>query len=67
MEQTQVQAVPVRNREREQALRRDINELLLKHLDGGTTIAEMEMIGDQVFSIFDAWNRKAPPNNCPER
>lgn len=58
------QAVPVRNKEREDALRRDVNELLLKHLDGATTIAEMEMLGDRVFDIVNSWNRKdisAPP------
>lgn len=57
MEQTQVQAVPVRNKERDEQLRRDINEMLLKHLQGGTTIAEMEMIGDNVFALVDRWNR----------
>jgi hypothetical protein len=56
-----VQAVPVRNKEREAALRRDINELLLKHLDGATTIAETEMIGDRIFDAIDCWNRKGVP------
>lgn len=56
-----VQAVPVRNKEREAELRRDINELLLKHLDGATTIAETEMIGDRIFDVIDSWNRKGIP------
>lgn len=61
----QVQAVPVRNKEREAALRRDVNEVLLKHLGGATTIAEMEMLGDRVCGIVDSWNRKGvsvPPH-----
>jgi len=53
----QAQAVPVRNKEREEALRRDVNELLLKHLDGATTIAEMLMIGDRVMTVVDSWNQ----------
>ncbi len=56
-----VQAVPVKDKEREAELRRDINELLLKHLDGATTIAETEMIGDRVFDVIDSWNRKGSP------
>jgi len=57
----QAQAAPVRDKEREAALRRDINELLLKHLGGATTIAEMEMIGDRVFDVIDSWNRNGRP------
>lgn len=53
----QVEAAPVRDKERDAIIRRDINMLLLQHLDGGTTIAEMEMIGDRVFSVIDGWNR----------
>ena len=53
-----VQAAVVRNKELEAACRRDVNELLLKYLNGSTTIAELEMIGDQVFSVIDKWNRK---------
>lgn len=56
-----VQAVPVKDKEREAELRRDINELLLKHLDGATTIAETEMIGYRVFDVIDSWNRKGSP------
>jgi hypothetical protein len=67
MEQTQVQAVPVRNKERDEQLRRDINELLLKHLQGGTTIAEMEMIGDNMFALVDRWNQKGRIHDPSER
>ena len=57
----QAVATPIRNKEREAELRRDVNELLLKYLDGATTIAEMEMIGDRVFDVVDSWNRKGIP------
>jgi hypothetical protein len=56
-EMDQVEAVPVVNKEKDAALRREINEVLLKHLDGSTTIAEMLMIGDRVFNVVDSWNR----------
>jgi hypothetical protein len=67
MEQTMAEAVPIRDKERDDKLRRDINELLLKHLQGGTTIAEMEMIGDNVFLLLDRWNRKGRVCDPPER
>ncbi len=67
MEQTQVQAAPVRDKERNEQLRRDINELLLKHLQGGTTIAEMDMIGDNVFALVDRWNQKGRLHDLSER
>lgn len=61
----QAQVVPVRNKEREAALRRDVIELLIRHLDGATTIAETTMIADRVFGVVDSWNRKGvsvPPH-----
>lgn len=67
MEQTQVQAAPLRNKERDEQLRRDINEMLLKHLQGGTTIAEMEMIGDNMFALVDRWNQKGRIHDPSER
>ena len=67
MEQTHVQAVPVRDKERDEQLRRDINEMLLKHLQGGTTIAEMEMIGDNMFALVDRWNQKGRIHDPSER
>lgn len=56
-----VQAFPIRNKEREAEIRRDVDALLLKHLNGATTIAEMEMIGDRVCGIIESWNRKDMP------
>lgn len=67
MEQTQVEAVPIRNKERDEQLKRDINELLFKHLQGSTTIAEMDMISDRVFSVVDSWNRNGKMHDSTDR
>jgi hypothetical protein len=65
MEQNQASATRVRDPIREQSLRRDINDLLLKNLNGGTTLAEMEMIFDRVYSVIEAWNY--PPEHFPPK
>jgi hypothetical protein len=37
--------------------RAKINALLLEILPGSTTLAEMEMIGDNVFGMVESWWR----------
>lgn len=55
--QDQVQAVPIRDKTREKLLQDVITLFLLNHLNGGTTIAELEMLSGHVFDLIDSWNR----------
>lgn len=55
---TGAQATRVRNHELDESLRSAVNKLLIKHLDGATTLAEMEMLSDRVFGFIDDWNGK---------